>query len=116
MSVEDSKTVDIVSLKSKPGTALLIVSDQLDWLNTLEHQVTLQEKFNAYLSFIESGELFDRFPEAEGKQVEIRVVFKFAPDSSGEQFLRRARDVVEHAGFRLSYQIGVEAAPTHQVN
>src|ERR1700733_6331900 len=114
MSVQDSKTVEFVSLGSEPGTALLIVSDHLDWNNSLDHQMTLQGKLNAYLAFFESGELYPRFPKAEGKRVEIRVVLQHPRDPSGEQFLRKAAEVIRQAAFHFSHQVGVKTLPPEQ--
>jgi hypothetical protein len=111
MSVENPKTVDFVSLGSEPNTALLVVSDHLDWHNSLEHQLTLQEKLNAYLAFIESGDLYRDFPKAAGKRVEIRAVFQFAPDSSGESFLQKAEEAIRRAGFQFSYRVGISLPP-----
>jgi hypothetical protein len=116
MSIQDSKTVDFVSLASEPNTALLVVSDHFDWTNTLDHQFALQEKLNAYLSFIESHELYARFPKAKGKRVEIRVMFQHEPDPSGINFLRNVRHAIEQAGFHFSYQVGITSAPKDRVN
>lgn len=116
MSVEDSRTVDFVSLASEPNTVLLVISDHLDWGRSLDHQLLLQKKLNAYLAFIEGGDLYRRFPKAAGKLVEIRVVLQFEPDVSGEQFMRKAAGSVRRAGFRLSYQVGVPSLPPEQMN
>ena len=116
MSVQDPHTVDFVSLGSEPNTALLVVSDHLEWAPTLEHELALQEKLNAYLSFIESGEIYARFPKAKGKRIEIRIIFQHAPDEKGRDFLRKVVGAVEDAGFHLSYQVGVSTTSPDRVN
>lgn len=116
MSIQDTKTVDFVSLESEPNTALLVVSDHLDWANTLKHQLALQEKLNAYLSFIESRELYVRFPKANGKRVEIRVMFQHEPDTSGMNFLQKVKGAIEQAGFHFSYRVGITPVPLDRVN
>ena|ERR1700728_394283 len=116
MSVQEPNTVDFVSLGSEPNTALLVVSDQLDWNRSLDHQMALQEKLNAYLAFIESRELYRRFPKADGKRVEIRVILQYAPDASGEQFLRKVEEFISRAGFSFSYQVGLTPFPPGQAN
>lgn len=108
MSVENPKTVDFVSLNTIPGTVLLVVSDHLEWSETLVHQWQLQEKLNGYLAFIEGGELVTKFPDAKGRPVHIRVVFEHQPDSSGLQFLAKVRQAIEGAGFVFTYQVGIE--------
>jgi len=116
MSVEEPQTVDFVTLAAVPETVLLVVSDHLDWANSLEHQLVLQKKLNAYLAFIESQKLFRRFPKARGKRVEIRVVFQFPPDPGGEQFLSRANDTIRSAGFHFSYEVGLRPPILEQIN
>ncbi len=112
MAVDDHKTIDLASVIGDSGTVLLVVSDHLDWSDTLDHQEKLQSKLNAYLAFVESGEIFDRFPDAVGKPVEMRVVLLCPPDLEGEQFLARAKEVIESVGFAFSYQVGLKGIAT----
>ena len=112
MAVDDPKTIDFVSVTGDSGTTLLVVSDHLDWMDTLGHQEKLQAKLNAYLAFVESGEIFEKFPDAVGKPVEMRVIFLCPPDGAGAQFLGRAKDAIETAGFALSYQVGLNGIAT----
>ena len=58
MSIEQTNTVDFVSIDEISGDALLTISDHLAWdENEGAHLELLQNKLNAYLRFIESGEL-----------------------------------------------------------
>ena len=105
MSVEQLDVVDVISTDKKTGHVILTISDHLDWDDSIQHQTILQAKFNKYLAFIESGELLERYPDANGRPVAIRVVFKFKPDHAGRQFLTRAREVIESAGFSFRDEI-----------
>jgi hypothetical protein len=105
MSVEQVDVVDVTSINSQTGEVVLTVSDHLDWSDTVAHQTALQNKFNAYLAFVESGELLKRYPDAVGLSVVFNVVFKFRPDREGVQFMNRAQQVIESAGFRLSQEL-----------
>lgn len=49
------------------------ISDHLDWDDELEHIHALQEKINAYLRFVESGEILGKYPQAAGKTPVIRA-------------------------------------------
>jgi|ERR1019366_6804461 hypothetical protein len=98
MAVDDFNVVDIVSIDSD-GDVVLTISDHLEWAETTSHQLILQEKFNRYLAFVESGEILERYPKAKGRPVVFSVVTQFDPDTSGLAFLERARAVIEHAGF-----------------
>lgn len=101
MSVEKFNVVDVVSVDPKTDCVVLTISDHLDWEDTVGHQTLLQGKFNAYLAFVESGEILQAYPDAKERRVTFRVVFKYRPDPEGEQFLLRARKVIEEAGFEL---------------
>jgi hypothetical protein len=67
MSVEDLDKVDLVSL-GPDGRWFLTISDQLDWAESVSHQYKLQKKLNAYMKFIESGQMVESYPEAEGQE------------------------------------------------
>ena len=104
MSVEDASVVDLVGVDNRSGTVVLTISDHLEW-DAGEHVLRLQDKLNAYLRFIESGELVQRYPDAKGRTPQIVVVFKHAPDPLGEAFLSRASALVSDAGSRLTYEV-----------
>jgi hypothetical protein len=87
---------------------ILTISDHLDWSDTVEHQITLQAKFNKYLAFIESGEILTRYPEAKNRPVAIKVAFKYKPDQEGWRFLTKAKEVIESAGFSFRHEIFAE--------
>jgi hypothetical protein len=106
MSVDNSNTIDIASLDREANVVCLTVSDHLPWAASLDHQFILQEKLNAYLRFIESGELIEKFPDYEGLPVLIDVRFLHAPDEAALLFLGKAQTAIEKAGFSFSYGTG----------
>jgi hypothetical protein len=52
----------------------------------------LQEKLNAYVSFILDGEMADNFPHLKGKPVRIELRTVHEPSERAMGFLGRARD------------------------
>lgn len=109
MAVDQPNVIDVAGISKSTGEMTLTISDHLDWADTVMHQTMLQEKFNAYLAFVESGEIFRRFPEAENRMIVFKVVFKFVPDRDGILFLDRARKVIESAGFLLRHEVFAES-------
>jgi len=101
VSVDQTDVVDIVSIDAETGQVVLTISDHLDWSDSIEHQTILQRKFNAYLAFVESGEILQQYPNAKDRLVVFEVVFQIPPDEAGRAFLDRARQVIESAGFEL---------------
>lgn len=105
MAVDQPKIIDFVGVEKMTGAVVLTISDHLGWNDSPNHQLTLQEKINAYLAFIESGEIFESYPDSKGRRVVISIVGKHAPDTSGREFLAKVRSVVEKAGFGFRFQL-----------
>lgn len=110
MTVEQLDVVDITSVDARTGHVVLTISDHLDWTDVVQHQVILQKKLNAYLGFVESGELLKQFPGAEGRPVRLNIVFRYLPNESAIEFLNRAKSVVNEAGFELKHEVLAEAS------
>jgi uncharacterized protein DUF6572 len=104
MTVEQSDVVDIVSV-DPAGYVVLTISDHLDWSDTASHLLILQTKLNRYLAFVESGEILESYPDSKGKKVALKVAFKFKPDTGGEGFLVKAKQIVEHAGIQFRHEV-----------
>jgi hypothetical protein len=109
VSIEDASVVDLIGVDARSGNVVLTISDHLEW-DDGEHALRLQDKLNAYLKFIESGELAERYPDAEGRPTQITVVFTHAPDELGETFLARASALVSDAGVVLTYEVRSDQA------
>jgi hypothetical protein len=65
----------------------------------------LQEKINSYLSFVESGEINKKFPQAHSLKVTINVVGQFPLSKQASAFFQRARAAIENAGFALEFKL-----------
>jgi hypothetical protein len=100
MSVEQTDVVDIVAKDRETGGAIVIMVDPLDWEgSTYEHLMLVQEKINAYLRFIESGEINQWIPGATENpvRIEVQCVYPLVPDA--EHFYTHAKRRVQEAGF-----------------
>jgi hypothetical protein len=102
MSIEQRRVVDFVSTDKADGHITLTISDHLPWLPDNEHLLVLQDKINDYLAFLESGEIYDSYPKAHGREIEIQVYCKYPPAGDGVRFLELASETVRKAGFRFS--------------
>ena len=103
MSVDNAKVVDAVGIENASGDVVLTVADHLDWVAAPAHLEVLQSKLNAYLAFVESGELLEQYPGAAGRQVRIEVVLKYPPSASAEVFFSEAAATFQAAGLTLAY-------------
>lgn len=104
MTVEQHDVIDFATLQPPDGFVLSI-SDHLLWDNVNFHLFTLQAKVNAYLRFIKSGEIEEKFPNSTGQTITIDVVLKFSPPIEAEWFFTRVSSAVNDAGFQFRYRI-----------
>lgn len=104
MTVDKQGIVDIIHIDTETDEVVLTIADHLPWDDEHEHVLILQEKLNTYLAFIESGEIDESYPSAAGRKVRIQVVYREALDACASGFLDRARNVIEDAGFALTWR------------
>ena len=109
MSIDQTDVVDFVNIDRVSGRTLLTISDHLDWdENEGEHLLMLQEKLNAYLRFIESGEMEERFPQTRGREVTIQIYGKYPLSREARKFFRLAKNAIEQGGFALEFELYAE--------
>jgi hypothetical protein len=101
MSIEDTDTVDFISV-SPDQRVVLSISDHLEWDSENRHLLQLQQKLNAYLRFIESGEMLEKYPDAAGRPITIQLVTLHEPDTTdAHEFLARVRRTLAQSGYSL---------------
>jgi hypothetical protein len=106
MSIDQADTIDFATIDKASGDLWLTITDHLPWEEDEgNHLVLLQNKLNAYLRFIESGEVFKKVPDANGRRVAINLVGKFPLSPRAKSFLESVRVVIEHAGYRLQFNL-----------
>ena len=105
MSVINTNEIDAIGLDENTNDVYLTVKDDLDWTDEIYHINKLQEKLNTYLRFIESGEVYDVYPEAKGRKFSIEILAKFNVPKSGMDFISKAGAVISKAGFKLIHEV-----------
>lgn len=103
MSVENKNIIDVVSIDSEDN-AVLTISDHLEWDTENEHLLILQDKINVYLGAIESGELYEKYPNAKDKHIIISVASLHEPNADGKIFLERVKLTLEQAGYGFKFK------------
>jgi hypothetical protein len=108
VTVEQMNVVDCQSIDPETGEVWLTISDHLDWgtgrQEELEHLWTLQEKINVYLGYMESGEIYKKYPPAKGRKLVIDVVGKFPLSEKATFFFEKTRAFLETAGYKLQFR------------
>ena len=108
MTVEDVNKIDVVVIsKDDQDIVNLAISDHLMWNAPIEeHLYKLQEKINSYIQFIESGELYAKFPEAKGKRNKnIEIYFKYAPPKESSFFFEGVEKVLKSINVSLVIKV-----------
>jgi hypothetical protein len=104
MSVDKTNAIDAIGVDKLTEDVVLTIADHLVWSESdNEHLLLLQEKLNAYLSFVESGELLQTYPNAKGRAVLIDVVCKYPPTRQAKSFCSKVAQIVEAAGMKLRF-------------
>ena len=105
MSIEQPNVVDAIGIDDPSGDVVLTITDHLEWGDDgKDHLLLLQEKINTYLRFVESGELLESYPAAEGRNAVISVVAKYPPNKDAKEFFDQAASIVSNAGIGLRFE------------
>jgi len=97
----DTDEVDAFTPGDNAGEAILFVFDHLNWDNPGEHLQLLQDKINAYLGFIESGQYGEQAPNQKFDKFIIRVISMFQPPSTVEGYIQAAAAQIQQFGVQL---------------
>lgn len=103
MAVDDTNTIDFIVV-DRDGRLVLVISDHLEWDTGLEHLYLLQQKINAYLVYIQDGQLKSERPVDANRPTVIRVVAKYPMDESSEVMFARFRGAVVAEGYQLEFE------------
>jgi hypothetical protein len=100
MTIEQLDVVDFILVEPENDT-VLTVSDHLTWDDEKQHLLLLQEKLNAYVRFIQSGEIYKEWPDAKDRPILIEVVVKHPVPTSALWFFEKATAALMGAGYKF---------------
>lgn len=103
MSINQTGVIDVIST-SPEGNVVLNISDHHPWSEAWHLQL-LQDKINAYLQFIESGQIINDYPAAAGKEIIIEAALKYEPTDEATSFLEKAKKVITSAGIGFQWKV-----------
>ncbi len=105
MSIEQTDVVDFINFNEAENEVVLTISDHLEWGNNVnEHLFLLQEKINSYLRFIESGELLESYPNANGRSSVINIVGKYPLNEKAKAFVDQIKSILSDVGMALRFE------------
>ena len=92
--VEQAGVIDLFALDQKTDEILLAMDEPRPWDGSDERLHQLQEKFNAYVSFVLDGEMIAAHPELAGKSARIELRCDQMPDDRALGLLNLIHDQI----------------------
>ncbi len=82
----------MIAQDTKTGEVVLVMDELNEWDGSDARLLALQERFNAYASFLLDGEMAEAHPELVGKPARIQVRCAHIPDPRALELLGMIHD------------------------
>jgi hypothetical protein len=92
--VANPAVIDLFAHDEKTGEVVLAMNEPRPWDGSDERLHELQEKFNAYVSFLLDGEMVTAHPELAGKPARIELRCGHMPDDRALGLLNLIHDQI----------------------
>jgi uncharacterized protein DUF6572 len=93
--------IDVIAQDAKTNEVVLVMNEPGEWDGSDEQLLALQERFNAYVSFLLDGEMASDHPELAGKLARIEVRCAHMPDTRALELLGLIHDQLAFQGIEL---------------
>jgi hypothetical protein len=93
--VANPAVIDLFGVDQKTGEVLLVMNEPRPWDGSHQQLHEMQEKFNAYASFILDGEMTEGHPELVGRKARIELRSQHMPNEEALGLLRAIHDQLE---------------------
>jgi hypothetical protein len=101
--------VDVIAEDKRTGEVVLVMNEPNEWNGSDEQLLALEERFNAYVSFLLDGEMAETHPELVGKPARIELRCAHMPDKRALELLGLIHD---HLAFqKLKLEVVVTNDP-----
>jgi hypothetical protein len=84
--------IDLIGQDPKTGEVVLVMNQPDEWAGSDEQLLALQERFNAYVSFLLDGEMAEAHPELADKPARIELRCAHIPDTRALELLALIHD------------------------
>lgn len=92
--ISNPAVIDLFAHDPKTDEVLLVMREPRPWDGSDERLHELQEKFNAYVSFLLDGEMTSAHPELTGKRARIELRCDYMPDERALGLLNLIHDQI----------------------
>ncbi len=98
MSLDNVGCIDAIGIENESGNAVLTIADSWVWSDVESHLSALRAKLNAYFEFIDTGQIWEDYPAANGRALVIDVVTRYPLPIAGHQLLEQMSDLAQQRG------------------
>ncbi|HEX4697488.1 MAG TPA: DUF6572 domain-containing protein [Candidatus Udaeobacter sp.] len=84
--------IDVIAEDTKTGEVVLVMNQPGEWNDSDEQLLALQERFNAYVSFLLDGEMATNHSHLAGKPARIELRCAHMPDTRALELLGLIHD------------------------
>ena len=84
--------IDVIGQDPNSGDIVLVMNQPDEWTGSDDQLLALQERFNAYVSFLLDGELAEAHPEFADKPARIELRCAHIPDTRALELLGLIHD------------------------
>ena len=104
MTIESPDSVDGLGIDRQNSEVVLLISDHLPWADDdAAHFSLLENKLDAYVNFIRSGQVLEAVPGSEGLPIRIRLVHEYEPTEAAKTVLEAVKQQLAEIGMAFSY-------------
>ena len=97
----DVAVIDVIAHNAKTDEAVLVMNEAHTWDGSDAQLHALQERFNAYASFLLDGEMAEVHPELVGKKARIEVHCAHMPDARALELLGMIHDQLAFQNIKM---------------
>ena len=103
--------IDMIAHDPKKDEAVLVMNEPGPWDGSEKRLLELQERFNAYVSFLLDGEFAEWDPKLAQKRVRIEVRCAHLPDAGALDLLGNIHDQLAHQEIDVEVIVGRAGSP-----
>jgi hypothetical protein len=101
--------IDVIASDPKTGEVVLVMNEANKWNGSDDQLLALQERFNAYVSFLLDGEMATDHPDLAGKSARIELRCAHIPDTRALELLGLIHDQLAFQDIKLEVVVRNEA-------
>ena len=98
--------IDVIAHDTKTGQVVLVMNEPEPWDDSDERLLALQERFNAYVSFLLDGEMAETHPDLAGRPARIELRCAHMPDTRALELLGMIHDQLAFQEIRMEVVVG----------